>query len=435
MAGQLRNPNARFVLDHAAKKAPCPSCGKRGTFRLYIDRHTGEHLPDHCGTCDRSTNCGYVYTAAQWLRDGGVVPDIEKTRMITPPPPRSDWRCPEEWVNMTFGRKPDGGRFATQNNLIQWMLDPLNDDPLHVFQEYNVGTYPLGKNYPQLCGAAVFWQMGQDERPRSGKVIQYDPETGKRRKDIQPNWMHTIITKQSMEDLGCVQCFFGEHLLFRRPNDPVAVVESEKTALICACLFPSHVWLATGGAHMLGVQKAMVLSGRDVFFFPDQGQLENWTARAMDIEPMLNSCHISDIMECIGALEGEDIADYLVPVNIFEKMEIDLFPAAVWKKIPESTSLPTSKEEYWAKFASFHRDQVRVDANDPRWGSEADINAFLVDAQPMDPEFEEELRPVIPPIVYAKGPIDRIRDLPGIQALEKEMPIDWSRAHIKPIQP
>ena len=39
----------------------------------------------------------------------------------------------------------------------------------------------------------------------------------------------------------------GKYLLPLFPEKPVALVESEKTAIICAGLIPKFIWLATGG--------------------------------------------------------------------------------------------------------------------------------------------------------------------------------------------
>ncbi len=391
MAATLRKSNARFVLDHSAKKVACPSCGKNGTFRLYVDTRTGENLPDHVGLCDRENNCGYNYGAAQWVRDGGAVVDVQELRRVpVPPPVRNDWRCPQNIVDMTFGLTPGGSHFATRNNLIDWMLSThLDDEPLYAFQEYNVGTYPAGRRWPQLEGAAVFWQMGQDLKPRSGKVIQYDRFTGKRDKVTKANWMHSIATGKRMDELGCAQCLFGEHLLYKYPDRPVAIVESEKTALICSCVYPSHVWLASGGLHGLDVSKCMALSGRDVTFFPDQGVLAEWTERAMDLEPMLASCVVSDIMECIGAADGEDLADYIVPVNVLAAMGVDVFPAPRPKE-------PDPAPEQEEKLAQLAMAQIK----------------------------EQE---------KVGTPVSRILDMPGVAALVKEMDIDTSRITIKPI--
>ena len=312
----LKNPNARFVLDHKLRKADCPSCGHKKTFRLYIDRYTGEHLPDHVGVCDRENNCSYSYSAAQWIRDGGVVRETEKLNIPPPPPRRTDWRCPEHFVAHTHQ--------GTPNNLLMWLESTIGNTD--VARQYRVGTFPKGKNYPEHEGAMVFWQIGEDGKERSGKIIQYNTDTGKRVKDLKALWMHTVVTKQSMEEIGCAQVYFGTHLLKDRPDAPVAIVESEKTAMICASLYPYHVWLATGGSNMVNVERSMCLTGRDVTVFPDQGMYEEWSKQFINIEPLTKSCVVSDILECIGAGEGEDIADYLVPINVIKKMEIDLFP-------------------------------------------------------------------------------------------------------------
>ena len=49
------------------------------------------------------------------------------------------------------------------------------------------------------------------------------------------------------ESWTLTQCLFGEHLLKQYPKKVVALVESEKTAVICAGLMPRFLWLATGG--------------------------------------------------------------------------------------------------------------------------------------------------------------------------------------------
>ena len=397
MSGALRNPNARFVLAHKVRKETCPSCGHKGTYRRYLDRHTGELLPETVGSCDRENNCGYYYSAKQWITDGGIVPDTETMHIPTPPPRRTDWRCPKDVYNRTQGLLPNGTHLATRNNLIHWMLGTyLGDSPLGVWEDYKVGTYPSGKNHPELTHAAVFWQIGLDGEPRSGKVIQYDPETGKRRKDVRANWIHSIVTKQSMEDIGCAQVYFGTHLLPLHPEKPVAIVESEKTALICSCLYPSHVWLATGGAQSLNVERSMCLAGRDVVIFPDSGMFEEWSVRALNIEPMLASCHVSDILEAIGAPPGDDIADFLLPENKFEALGIELLPS----------QLPSP-----------------VEPEQP----------VLVNYEPV-PVWQDDQPPVVfpePKIVVLESPLDRILNQPGVQALIQECDIDTSKLTIK----
>ena len=278
---------------------------------------------------------------------------------------------------MTLGKDKNGGHHWHANHLIDFMLGThLGDAPLGVWTDYMVGTYPIGKKHPELAHACVFWQIGEDDLPRSGKVIQYDPSTGKRVKELKAKWMHTIVTGKTMDDLGCAQVYFGTHLLKRRPTAPVAIVESEKTALICAAIYPEYVWLATGGANMISVEKSMRLAGRDVYLFPDVGCYKDWCAAALKIDPLCKSCEVSDILEAMGAADGEDIADYLLPNNIFAMLGIDLFPP----KQEVETSLHVQEET---------------------------------------------------PIFVS--PIDKFRSHPGVVALEKEIELDWSTATLAPL--
>jgi hypothetical protein len=169
-----------------------------------------------------------------------------------------------------------------------------------------------------------------DGKPRSGKVIQYGTD-GKRDKELKANWLHSIITGKSMDELGCAQVLFGEHLL-ADTTKPVAIVESEKSAIICSMYYPDHIWLATGGSHGLSLEKCMCLAGRDVALFPDKGMYQDWLTRSMDIEPMLASLHVSDILEVMDVEDGCDIADLILYpegdgyINVFEVNGIDLFP-------------------------------------------------------------------------------------------------------------
>ena len=52
--------------------------------------------------------------------------------------------------------------------------------------------------------------------------------------------------QQLPDDWTLSQCLFGEHLLPLCPELPVALVEAEKTAVICSAVFPEFLRLATG---------------------------------------------------------------------------------------------------------------------------------------------------------------------------------------------
>ena len=62
----------RYILQPyvgPVSRIKCPSCGKPREFSRYIDRQTGQQLPDHIGRCNRELHCGYHYTPKQYFED------------------------------------------------------------------------------------------------------------------------------------------------------------------------------------------------------------------------------------------------------------------------------------------------------------------------------------------------------------------------------
>ena len=70
------------------------------------------------------------------------------------------------------------------------------------------------------------------------------------------------------EDWKPEHCLFGLHLL-QGWGGTVAIVESEKTAVIMSALKPDCLWLATGGKTELNVAKLKPLCQHKVILFPD----------------------------------------------------------------------------------------------------------------------------------------------------------------------
>ena len=115
------------------------------------------------------------------------------------------------------------------------------------------------------------------------------------------------------------QCLFGEHLLAYASSmaRTVAIVESEKTALIAALFIPDLVWLATGGMHGCFNSEAMqVLKEREVILFPDLKATDEWRQRLSMLETICRRVTCSDLLEKMATDEqrsrGLDIADFLL---------------------------------------------------------------------------------------------------------------------------
>ena len=168
-------------------------------------------------------------------------------------------------------------------------------------------------------GATVFWQIDHKNRVRTGKIMLYNAETGKRIKEPYNHvtWVHSVLHKG---DYNLKQCFFGEHLLPTDKARPVALVESEKTALIASYYLPQYLWLASGGKNGCFNGSALsVLAGRNVVLFPDLGATEYWQGKIEVMKSIGIDVQLFDYLEANAPpeerKEGYDIADYLLKIK------------------------------------------------------------------------------------------------------------------------
>jgi hypothetical protein len=186
-----------------------------------------------------------------------------------------------------------------------------------------------------LLGAArnrevIFWQIDINGKIRTGKIMQYNPQTGRRVKHGYGgiNWVHHKLKKSnpSFTDFNLSQCYFGEHLLRLYPDKPVAIVEAEKTAIIASMIYHNYNWLAAGNLNGLNVEKSRVLRDKTVILYPDAGCYDRWLIKANQINHDL-SLHltVSDFLEHFAspqqAHHGYDLADYLIEQFILNGSE------------------------------------------------------------------------------------------------------------------
>lgn len=176
--------------------------------------------------------------------------------------------------------------------------------------------YRLGATHD---GAVIFWQIDRNDKVRTGKVIQYNPEDGHRIKDGRTsavNWVRSILKKQQAlpEEWQLSQCLFGEHLLKSNPDKVAVLVESEKSAVIGSAIFPGYVWLATGGKSQMKEEKLRALTGRTVLLFPDADGYAEWKQRAGNMTCF--KAIVSDIIEKNATPKQKadhiDIADWII---------------------------------------------------------------------------------------------------------------------------
>ena len=164
----------------------------------------------------------------------------------------------------------------------------------------------------------IYWQIDINGKVRTGKIMKYGEDGHRIKNGNGVNWIHAKMKKDGLlsDDWELTQCLFGEHLLNLSKNKDkvVAIVESEKSALIGAACFPQYVWLATGGKSQLSIDKMKVLSGRTVIMFPDADGFKEWTEKAKEFT--FCKVTVSDVLEKNATDEEKankiDISDWLI---------------------------------------------------------------------------------------------------------------------------
>jgi len=286
----------RYTLDRSSKKHICPSCGKR-SFVRYLDTATGRYLADDCGRCDREQKCGYHYPPSEYFHDNGMIPNhhVWQPRIVSTPRPSY---ISAEVFKRSLAR-------WEQNNLITYLRNVMGDDQTRqAIERYYIGTSR------HWAGSTIFWQIDAAGRVHTGKVMLYNPSTGKRVK--QPynhvTWAHTVM---KLPGYHLRQCLFGEHLLNTDKHKPVIVLESEKSAIIFSAVFPDYVAVACGGCGNLNASICAPLKGRDVVLCPDNGKFDEWSGKARDLRHICKSVKVSTYMEQHAKEQGDDIADII----------------------------------------------------------------------------------------------------------------------------
>jgi hypothetical protein len=287
----------------------CPSCQQRDkTFSLYIDTETGEHIHPTVGRCNRESNCGHHYTPKQYFQDNNISfdtpqPKAYKPRPVTPQPKPVSF-IPVEVFKASL-------KAHNTNHFIQYLINLFGVE----VASQQVSRYFIATS-KHWNGATVFWQIDTQGKVRTGKIMLYSPTTGKRVKNLElpVYWVHKAL-KQSEFELR--QCLFGEHLLIDKTK-PVAIVESEKTAVIASVYLPQFIWVAVGSLTNLNAEKCCILKGRTVTLFPDLNGFDKWSSKAKELSH-LAIFTVSDLLERKATeaerKQGFDLADYLIKFN------------------------------------------------------------------------------------------------------------------------
>lgn len=329
-------------LFYNVAKHTCPGCRKEKAFSKYIDSENRQTFSNaHVGKC---LYCSYHYTPEQYFEDNKddkqqgkpkqnlKKPDIflhykkaESNRFATdkkePPELQPVKSEPVSFIPVKAFKQ--SLKHHTENNLIQFLYRHFESEITSgLISRYFIGT---SKHWN---GATVFWQIDRAGKIRTGKIMLYNPDTGKRSKEQHhtPAWVHKAL---KLPEFSLQQCFFGEHLL-QGNTKPLAIVESEKTALIASVYLPRFLWLACGSLTGLNETKCAALQGQKVVLFPDLKALDKWQHKTKELSN-LTCFTVSDLLERKATQsekeQGLDLADYLLrfPVPAFQPEPVRLY--------------------------------------------------------------------------------------------------------------
>ncbi len=225
----------RFHLEkyHCGSKTDYPNCGKKRCFVRYIDETGTVHFPASVGKCDHEQSCGYHYTPRAYFQDNPeeVSNDHRIARVFrqsvvhTRPAQVEPSYIPDRIVRATLSH-------YEINPLYSYLCGVFGaEETARLFNLYRVGTSA------KWGGSTVFWQTDESGKVRTGKIMLYNPSTGRRVKEPQTcvSWAHAELR---LPDFNLRQCLFGQHLLPLYPDRAVFLVESESQPLSLRAICP-----------------------------------------------------------------------------------------------------------------------------------------------------------------------------------------------------
>jgi len=186
-------------------------------------------------------------------------------------------------------------------------------------------------------GGVIFWEIDAQQQVHTGKIMYYQSDCH-RDKQHTPTWVHSLMKSQLPADYELQHCLFGLHLLtsaisstedrsvaVQSAGQKIAIVESEKTAVILSEIVKDFIWMSCGGLQMFKPELLAPLVNHKVVVFPDTdetGEAYNaWLTvlqQAAKLYPFKHPLRISNLLEFHATPEQKqrkiDIVDFLFEV-------------------------------------------------------------------------------------------------------------------------
>lgn len=278
----------------------CPACGRKFCFTLYVDA-AGNPLAEDVGRCEHRNSCGYEKTPKMYFDESPT--DYKAFRPTPMPQPKKEEKT--DYIPFSLIQQSE----STNNTLMDYLRKYFTDEALNkITTDYHLGSTKKRE--------IIFPQIDCLGMCRTGKIMDYDKEGHRIKGKIDMvDWAHSRFMKKQgkvSSDFHLKQCLFGEHILPKRPNDIVCLVEGEKTAILCSMVFPSFVWLSTGGEKMFKKDMCSSLINRNVIVYPDANAVDEWKFKAGDVLADCQSYIFSDWHKNEPQGSKRDIADLIL---------------------------------------------------------------------------------------------------------------------------
>lgn len=279
----------------------CPACGRPNCFVQYVDRW-GRPIAPTCGRCEHVDSCGYEQKPREYFAEHPQEKERNEYRLTLPLHQKQEPQT--DYIPLDLIQRSE----SIDNNLMRYLGKFFPQPDLErVTKAYHLGSTRKGET--------IFPEIDIQGRCRTGKIMLYgrDGHRVKNERDAV-DWLHARYMRQQgkkASDFHLKQCLFGEHLLTERPDEMVALTESEKSAIICALVFPDFVWVSCGGKHGFKPDLCKPLAGRNVLVYADADAADEWREKITQLT-FCKSIRLSDWSKGEPQDSKRDIADLIL---------------------------------------------------------------------------------------------------------------------------
>lgn len=186
----------------------------------------------------------------------------------------------------------DARRDTRGDTLADWMRSLNWNGEQRRRLETMLRNYCIGKGEGDMAGFTIFWNVDEQGRVHTGKLMKYRPDGHRIKDGYTRDWIHSLLKRKTANRYGIDQTceprivLFGLHLLDFCPGATVNIVESEKTAILAAAYWGNmrrFIWLATGGMQFLDRTRLepIIKENRRIVLYPDKDGEQRWREAAV----------------------------------------------------------------------------------------------------------------------------------------------------------